>query len=67
MMVHVRQAGRSYDLRAAQIQVTPRASDAQIRSAVARHLNLAEESVRDLVVDRRPSGDIVLRPEAVYG
>jgi hypothetical protein len=67
MMIHVRQDGRSLDLRAVQVNVTAQMPDVEIRQTVARHLDLALDAFEDLVVDRRPSGDIVLRPEAVYG
>jgi hypothetical protein len=67
MMVHVRQDGRSLDLHAAQVNITAQMSDAEIRRALARHLDVALDAFEDLVVDRRPGGDIVVRPEAVYG
>ena len=67
MMLHVRHDGRSLDLRAAEVDVTALMSDEEIRRAVARHLDVALDAFEDLVVDRRPSGDVVLRPEAVYG
>ena len=67
MMIHVRNDGRSLDLLAEDLRVTAVMSDREIRQAVARHLDIALDAFEDLVVDRRPSGDIVLRPEAVYG
>jgi hypothetical protein len=67
MMIHVRQDGRSLDLQATHVKITAEMSDEAIRQAVARHVDVALDAFEDLVVDRRPSGDIVLRPEAVYG
>ncbi len=67
MMIHVRHDGRSVDLRADRLQVTSRMTDAEIREAVARHLDVSRAEFDGLVVDRRPGGDIVVRPEAVYG
>ena len=67
MMIHVRNDGRSLDLLAEDLWVTAVMSDREIRQAVARHLDVALDAFEDLVVDRRPSGDVVLRPEAVYG
>jgi len=66
-MIHVRNEGRSLDLLAEDLRVTAVMSDREIRQAVARHVDVALDAFEDLVVDRRPSGDIVLRPEAVYG
>ena len=67
MMIHVRNDGRSLDLLAEDLRITAVMSDTEIRQAVARHLDVALDAFEDLVVDRRPSGDVVLRPEAVYG
>ena len=67
MMIHVRNDGRSLDLLAEDLRVTAVMSDREIRQAVARHLDVALDAFEDLVVDRRPSGDVVLRPEAVDG
>lgn len=67
MMIHVRNDGRSLDLLAEDLRVTAVMSDREISQAVARHVDVALDAFEDLVVDRRPSGDIVLRPEAVYG
>lgn len=67
MMIHVRNDGRSLDLLAEDLRVTAVMSDREIRQAVARHLDVALDAFEDLVVDRRPSGDVVLRPEALYG
>ena len=67
MMIHVRNDGRSLDLLAEDLRVTAVMSDTEIRQAVARHLDVALDAFEDLVVDRRPSGDVVLRPEALYG
>lgn len=67
MMIHVRNDGRSLDLLAEDLRVTAVMSDTEIRHAVARHLDVALDAFEDLVVDRRPSGDVVLRPEALYG
>lgn len=67
MTIHVRRDGRSTDLTAEQLGIDVRASDTEIRRAVARDLDVALEAIEALVVDRRPSGDVVLRPEAVYG
>ena len=67
MMIHVRNDGRSLDLLAEDLRVTAVMSDREIRQAVARRVDVALDAFEDLVVDRRPSGDIVLRPEAVYG
>jgi hypothetical protein len=67
MMLHVRFDGRSFALLAHSVGVTAETPDAKVLRAVARHLDLRLDALNGLVVDRRPSGDIVVRPEAVYG
>jgi hypothetical protein len=66
-MVHVRFEGRSSDFNPRELGVTRTSSDADIKARVARHFDIGLDRVRSYVVDRRPSGDIIVRPEAVYG
>ena len=66
-MVHVRFEGRSSDLNgiaAAQLQAM---TDADIRALVARHLEVPADRLKGHVVDRAPGGDVIVRPQAVYG
>jgi hypothetical protein len=66
-MVHVRFEGRSYDFNAEHLGLTERMSDAEIKQVVARHLEVPQARLVDYVVDRRPGGAVIVRPEAVYG
>lgn len=66
-MVHVRFEGKSYDLTERQLGLTAGMSDAQVFERVARHFDIGTARFGDYVVDRRPSGDTVIRPQAVYG
>lgn len=68
-MIHVRFDGRSYDLDAGSLGIRPdmRLNDGEILERVARHLDLRPWQLGSYVVDRRPGGQIVVRPEAVYG
>ncbi len=66
-MVHVRFEGRSYDVTERQIHISRDASDRTIKSRLAQHFDVTENRFETYVVDRRPSGDIIVRPEAVYG
>jgi hypothetical protein len=42
-------------------------SDVAVKKQVARYLYVSSERLDAYVVDRRPSGDVIIRPEAVYG
>ena len=66
-MVHIRYDGRSVDLREEQLRVHAGMSDREIKEQVARHFDLGPKRLEDYIVDRTPQGDLVVRPEAVYG
>jgi hypothetical protein len=66
-MIHVRFEGRSIDLCERKMELTASASDGEIKARLARHFEVGIERFRDYVVDRGPSGDLIVRPEAVYG
>ncbi len=66
-MVHVRFEGRSYDLIEDQLGLILGMSDDQIRLTVASFLDTTPDRLKTYVIDRRPSGDVIVRPEAVYG
>lgn len=66
-MVHIRFEGRSYDLVENQLGVTAVMNDTAIKERLAQHFDVARDRFQFYVVDRRPSGDLIIRPEAVYG
>jgi hypothetical protein len=66
-IVHVRFDGRSLDIPLGDLDIGPRADDAAIKRALARHLEVAEGKLRDYVVDRHETGNLTVRPEAVFG
>lgn len=67
MILHLRYEGRSFDLDSRKVGLKDSPSDRDIREAVARHLDVALSKLDGYVVDRVPNGNLVLRPEAVYG
>ncbi|NEP10593.1 MAG: hypothetical protein F6K14_10325 [Symploca sp. SIO2C1] len=66
-MVHVRFEGRSYDIPETQLGVATGMSDGAVKERVAQHFDLSRDRLQSYIVDRRPSGDLIIRPEAVYG
>jgi hypothetical protein len=66
-MVHIRYDGRSVDVREEQLRVNAGMTDREIKEQVARHFDLGLKQLDFYVVDRTPQGDLVVRPEAVYG
>jgi hypothetical protein len=66
-MIHVRYEGRSYDVQENDLRLDQMASDGQILETLARFYEFDFGKLRHYVVDRRPSGAVIVRPEAVYG
>jgi hypothetical protein len=66
-MLHVRYSGRSFDMNERVFGLRFGMTDAEIKERVARHLEVGLGRLEDYVVDRRPNGDVIVRPEAVYG
>lgn len=66
-MVHIRFEGRSLDIAETQLGITASMTDGAVKERVSRHLDVNIHRLADYVVDRRPSGDLIIRPEAVYG
>ena len=65
-LVHVRVAGRSEELTLAALNVQADATDAQLKDALACHLDLSPAQLAHHVVVRT-SQAIIVRPEAIYG
>ncbi|MDX2273515.1 MAG: hypothetical protein NW237_16405 [Cyanobacteriota bacterium] len=66
-MVHIRFEGRSYDLPESRLNLTASMPDREIKQCLARHLDVSQERLQYYVIDRRPNGSLIIRPEAVYG
>jgi hypothetical protein len=66
-MLHVRFEGRSFDLAENTLGITRHSTDTAVKERLGQHLDIAQERLNDYVIDRRPSGDVIIRPEAVYG
>ena len=66
-MVHVRFEGKSYDITERQLNVKENMSDAQIKERLARHFDVNLDRFSSYIIDRPQSGDLIIRPEAVYG
>jgi hypothetical protein len=66
-IAHIRFDGRSFDVPFAELGIAEGADDRAITRAVARHLDVAEERLHDCVLDRHETGNVTIRPEAVFG
>jgi hypothetical protein len=66
-MVHIRFEGHSYDIPETQLGVTNGMNDTTVKERLAKYFEVKGDRFQTYVVDRRPSGDLIIRPEAVYG
>jgi hypothetical protein len=66
-MVHVRFDGRSWTVPAAALNVSALSGDAEVKHAVAAYLEIAPARLDLYVVERYETGNITVRPEAVFG
>ena len=66
-IVHIRFEGRSIDVPQSDLDVGAASSDNDIKRALARYLETPEAKLRDYVIDRHDTGNMTVRPEAVFG
>jgi hypothetical protein len=66
-VLHVRFDGRSRDIPLRDLSLSPGAGDEAVKRAVARFLEVPEGKLRAYVVDRHETGNLTVRPEAVFG
>jgi hypothetical protein len=66
-VLHVRFEGRSADIPVSDLDVGPNSSDGDVKQAVARYLDVSADKFRHYVVDRHETGNLTIRPEAVFG
>jgi hypothetical protein len=66
-VLHVRLDGQSLDIPLADLDLGSASEDREVKRALARHLAVPEGRLRDYTVDRHETGNVTVRPEAVFG
>ena len=66
-VLHVRFQGRSLDIPLRDLEGGPAPADSEIKRALARLLEVPEVNLGDYTVDRHETGNLTVRPEAVFG
>ncbi len=66
-ILHIRFDGRSFDIPLGDLDVGAVSSDAEVKRALANYLDVQEAKLRSFVVDRHETGNLTVRPEAVFG
>lgn len=65
--LHIRFEGRSLDIPLSDLDVGTLSADREIKQALAVYLDVAVGKFRNYVVDRHETGNLTIRPEAVFG
>lgn len=65
--VHVRYEGRSLDITFDDLDIGELSTDAEVRRNVAQFLEVPTQKLANFSVDKSETGDITLRPQAVFG
>jgi hypothetical protein len=66
-VLHVRFAGRSFDISMPGLELGPQASDGQVKVALAEYLEVPSYRLDDYVIDRHANGNLTIRLEAIFG
>lgn len=67
-LLHIRYNGTSHDIDFAEVDLGDISSDADIRAAAARYLEQPVEKLNGFQIDKNTeSGDVTLRPQAIFG
>lgn len=66
-MVHIRFDGRSWQVPAATLGLDEVTDESAVKHAVAAYLDIAVEQLAPYIVEVHPSGNVTVRPEAVFG
>ena len=66
-VLHIRFDGRSFDIPLSDLDVGSMSSNEEVKRALAGYLNVPEAKFRDYTVDRHDTGNLTVRPEAVFG
>lgn len=66
-VLHIRFEGTSRDIPLELLDLRVGASDSNIIEAVSVYLDIGTARLKDYVVERHATGNLTLRPEAVFG
>jgi hypothetical protein len=66
-VMHVRFDGRSLDIALDELDVGTGCDDWTIKHALAQHLDVPVRDLGNHVVDRHDTGNLTIRPSAVFG
>ncbi len=66
-VLHIRFEGRSFDIPLGDLDVGTQSNDADIKRALSTYLEVPISKFAHYVVDRHSTGNLTIRPEAIFG
>ncbi len=66
-VIHIRFDGRSFDVPLSDLDIGTGSNDDLIRRVLGTYLEVSPGKFRHYVVDRHATGNLTLRPQAVFG
>lgn len=66
-VLHIRFEGRSLDIPLSDLDLGQLSTDVQVMQALAVYLDVPVQKFRDYVVDRHETGNLTVRPQAIFG
>ena len=66
-VLHIRFEGRSFDIPLADLDVGTMSNDGEIKRVLANYFGVAVRKLHDYVIDRHNTGNLTVRPHAVFG
>ena len=66
-VLHIRFEGRSFDIPFNDLDIGLISSDLEIKRALGEFLNVNSAKFTHYVIDRHETGNMTVRPEAVFG
>lgn len=65
--LHVRFEGRSFDVPLSDLDIGLDSEDRTVKNRLAEYLNVRENQFSQYAVDRHDTGNLTVRPQAVFG
>jgi len=66
-LAHITWQGRQHDIDIQDLDLGTDSTPAQVKTAIAVHLDVPVEKLTDYSVVTEPNGNLTLRPEATFG
>jgi hypothetical protein len=66
-VIHVRFDGRSFDIPLSDLDLGTSSHDEMVKRILGNYLEVSPDKFRHYMVDRHATGNLTLRPQAVFG